>query len=166
MRSLVSTATLIVLAGATPIDAQTLITHRLPAMLALEAAVEAVTVCSQRGYAVAATVIDIDARRVAMLRGDGAGVHTEDVSWGKAYAAVSYAPIYGYTSSGAAAARPQPPSAPAFQPPEHMVLRGGGLTIKLGDEVIGAIGVSGSPGAENDEACARAGLSKIQDRIR
>jgi uncharacterized protein GlcG (DUF336 family) len=47
-----------------------------------------------------------------------------------------------------------------------MIFRAGGLTIKLGEEVIGAIGVGGSPSAEADEACARAGLEKIRDRIR
>ena len=85
-----------VLLGAMPATPQTLVTHRLPAALAMEAVSEAVSGCAQRGYAVAATIIDADARRIAMLRGDGAGAHTEGVSWGKAYAAVSYAPIYGY----------------------------------------------------------------------
>jgi uncharacterized protein GlcG (DUF336 family) len=47
-----------------------------------------------------------------------------------------------------------------------MIFRAGGLTIKLGDEVIGAIGVGGAPSAEADEACARTGLDKIRDRIR
>jgi uncharacterized protein GlcG (DUF336 family) len=52
------------------------------------------------------------------------------------------------------------------RPPEGMILRTGALTIKLGDEVIGAIGVGGAPSAEADEVCARAGLDKIRDRIR
>lgn len=149
-----------------PATAQTLVTHRISAMLGIEAVTEAVASCAQQGHAVTASIIDADARRVAMLRGDGAGAHTEDVSWGKAYAAVSYAPIYGFDSSREAAERRQPPDAPPFQPPEHMVLRGGGLTIKFGKEVIGAIGVSGSPGASLDEACARAGLDKVRDRIK
>ncbi len=41
-----------------------------------------------------------------------------------------------------------------------------GLTIKLGEEVIGAISVGGAPTGDADEACARAGLEKIRDRIR
>jgi uncharacterized protein GlcG (DUF336 family) len=60
----------------------------------------------------------------------------------------------------------QPPGTLPFQPPEGMILRAGALTIKLGDEVIGAIGVGGAPSAEADEVCARAGLDKIRDRIR
>jgi uncharacterized protein GlcG (DUF336 family) len=68
--------------------------------------------------------------------------------------------------SGAAAKRKQPEGAAPFQLPEHMVLRGGGLTIRMNSEVIGAIGVSGSPGAELDEACARAGLEQITGHLR
>jgi uncharacterized protein GlcG (DUF336 family) len=43
---------------------------------------------------------------------------------------------------------------------------GGGVVIKIGDEVVGAIGASGAPGAQLDEACARAGLNKIRDRLK
>jgi uncharacterized protein GlcG (DUF336 family) len=117
-------------------------------------------------------VIDVDAQRIAVLRGDTAGVHTFEASWGKAYTAVGFAPILKLDSSGKVAAglarssAGQPPGTLPFQPPEHMIFRAGGLTIKLGEEVIGAIGVGGAPSAEADEACARAGLDKIRDRIR
>jgi hypothetical protein len=61
-------------------SAQTLVTHRLPAALAMEAVAAAVSACSQQGYGVTATVIDADAERIAMLRGDTAGVHTFQAS--------------------------------------------------------------------------------------
>ena len=48
----------------------------------------------------------------------------------------------------------------------HLVLASGGVVIKVGDEVIGAIGVSGAPGGDNDAACAKAGLDKIKDRMK
>jgi uncharacterized protein GlcG (DUF336 family) len=151
---------------------QTLVTHRIPASVAMEAVVAAVAACTQQGYGVTATVIDADAQRIAVLRGDTAGAHTFEASWGKAYTAVAFAPIFKVDSGGEVAARlaqlaaRQPPGTLPFQPPEGMIFRGGGLTIRLGDEVIGAIGVGGAPGAEADEACARAGLDKIRDRIR
>ena len=159
--------------GATePEHSQILVTHRLPAALAMEAVGAAVSACAEKGYGVTATVIDVDAQRIAMLRGDTAGVHTFEASWGKAYTAVGFAPMYKLNSSGEVAARfaqaatRQPPGTLAFQPPEHMIFRAGGVTIKLREEVIGAIGVGGAPTAEADEACARTGLDKIRDRIR
>ena len=165
-------ATALALGVAAPVSAQTLVTHRIPAALAAEAVEAAVAACTQQGYGVTATVIDTDAQRIAMLRGDTAGAHTFEASWGKAYTAVGFAPILKQDSSGKVAAgiaqfaARQPPGTLPFQPPEHMIFRAGGLTIMLGEEVIGAIGVGGAPSAEADEACARAGLDKIRDRIR
>jgi uncharacterized protein GlcG (DUF336 family) len=43
---------------------------------------------------------------------------------------------------------------------------GGGIPIKAGEDTIGAIGVSGAPGQEKDEACAQAGLDKVADQLR
>ena len=42
----------------------------------------------------------------------------------------------------------------------------GGLPIKVGEDVIGAVGVSGSPGGDKDEACAKAGLDKVADQLK
>lgn len=148
-------------------SAQSLLTtHRLPAALANEAVAEAVFACAKQGYAITAVVVNVDGVRVAMLFGDGAGLHTQESAYGKAYAAFSLAPMLSLESSGAILARLQPPGTPPFQVPANMMLRAGGLSIKFGNEIIGAIGVGGSPGAQNDEVCARAGLDKIRDRIK
>jgi uncharacterized protein GlcG (DUF336 family) len=48
----------------------------------------------------------------------------------------------------------------------HLLLLGGGIVIKVGDEVVGAIGASGAPGGDLDDACARAGLDKIKDQLK
>jgi uncharacterized protein GlcG (DUF336 family) len=148
--------------SATRAWAELLTIHYISAAAANDAVREAVSVCAQQGYAVTATVVDQNANRLAVLRGDGAGSHTADVSWGKAYGAVSYAPIYGQEDSGSVGKLKLSQSGASFQVPEHMVLRGGGITVKYGSEVIGAIGVSGSPGAELDDACAHAGYDKIK----
>jgi uncharacterized protein GlcG (DUF336 family) len=153
-------------------DAQILVTHRISAVLAMEAVKVAVSACAQQGYGVTATVIDRDAERVAVLRGDTAGVHTFAASWSKAYTPVGFAPILKLDNGGEVAERVaqfsarQPAGTLPFQPSEGMIFRAGGLTIKLGDEVIGAIGVGGAPNAQADEACARTGLDKIRDRLR
>ena len=48
----------------------------------------------------------------------------------------------------------------------HLLLLGGGIVIKVGDEVVGAIGAAGAPGGDLDDACARAGLDKIKDQLK
>jgi uncharacterized protein GlcG (DUF336 family) len=48
----------------------------------------------------------------------------------------------------------------------NTVAVGGGVPIKVGNEVIGAVGVSGAPGGEKDEVCANAGIAKVADVLK
>lgn len=66
---------------------------RLSAVLAMEAVGEAVAACAKNGYTVTATVVDTEGVRQAVLRGDGAPVHTLDSAYAKAYSAASLAPV-------------------------------------------------------------------------
>src|SRR5258708_10836352 len=93
----------------------TLVTHRIPAALALEAVGEAVSICAKQGYRVTATVINPDGVRIATLHGDGSGLHTIDASYAKAYAAVSFAaPVANLETSGQLGEKYK--DQPAFQP--------------------------------------------------
>jgi uncharacterized protein GlcG (DUF336 family) len=98
-----------------------------------------------------------------VLRGDRAGSHTLDSANDKAYTAATFK-----ADTGALVERTKtaPGFAALFTQIPHLVLFGGGIVIKLGDEVVGAIGAAGAPGADLDEACARAGLDKIRDRLK
>jgi len=145
--------------------AETLVAHRLPAALALEAVGEVVSVCAIQNHHVTATVINPDGARIAILHGDGSGLHTIEASYSKAFAAVSFAaPVLNLETSGQLGEKYG--KLPNFQPPAGMLFRAGGIVIKQGDEVIGAIGVGGAPDAAQDEACAKAGIDKIRDRIK
>jgi uncharacterized protein GlcG (DUF336 family) len=147
--------------GASSSSAQTLPTHRIPAVLALEAASETVAACARQGYHETAVVLDADGATIAALRGDGAGIHTLDSAHDKAYTAVSFR---NDTLALAERAKGEDSIAPLARLP-HVMFFGGGVVIKLGDEVIGGIGAAGAPGAKLDDACARAGLDKIRDRL-
>jgi uncharacterized protein GlcG (DUF336 family) len=141
--------------------AQTLPTHRLTAALAVEAASETVAACAKQGYHETAQVVDADGVVIATLRGDSAGVHTLDSALYKAYTAASFK---NDTLALAERAKGEDSIAPLSRLP-HVMFFGGGVPIKLGDETIGAIGASGAPGGKLDDACARAGLDKIKDRL-
>ena len=142
--------------------ADTLTVHRIPASLALEAVGEAVAACKQQGYSETAVLVDADGVRQAVLRGDGAGAHTLDSAYHKAYTAASFK-----SDTSALVERSKTaPIAPLLAKLPNLLLFGGGLVIKLNDEVIGAIGAAGAPGADLDDGCARAGLDKIRDRLK
>jgi uncharacterized protein GlcG (DUF336 family) len=142
--------------------ADTLPTHRIPAALAVEAANETVAACARQGYRETAVVLDADGAIIAALRGDGAGIHTLDSAHDKAYTAVSFK---NDTLALAERAKGEDSIAPLAKLP-HVMFFGGGVVIKLGDEVIGSIGASGAPGAKLDDGCAHAGLDKIRDQLR
>jgi uncharacterized protein GlcG (DUF336 family) len=147
--------------GAAGASAQALPTHRIPAVLALEAASETVAACAKQGYHETATVLDADGAMIAALRGDGAGIHTLDSAHDKAYTAVSFR---NDTLALAERAKGEDSLAPLAKLP-HVMFFGGGVVIKLGDEVIGGIGAAGAPGAKLDHDCAHAGLDRIRERL-
>jgi uncharacterized protein GlcG (DUF336 family) len=142
--------------------ADTLPTHRIPAALAVEAATETVAACARQGYRETAVVLDADGAIIAALRGDGAGIHTLDSAHDKAYTVVSFK---NDTLALAERAKGEDSIAPLAKLP-HVMFFGGGVVIKLGDEVIGSIGASGAPGAKLDDGCAHAGLDKIRDQLK
>jgi len=149
--------------GTLPVSAQTVLnTHRLSAMLAHEAVGEAVASCAKQGYHVTAVLLDESGKHQAILRGDGADIHTLDSAEMKAYTAVSFRT--DTIDLVERAKKGEPPSAIAKDP--KMILGQGGVVIKVGPEVVGAIGVGGGPGNNIDTGCARAGVAKIAERLK
>jgi uncharacterized protein GlcG (DUF336 family) len=148
--------------GAPPSWADTLPTHRIPAALAVEAASETVAVCARQGYHETAVVLDADGATIAVLRGDGAGIHTLDSAHDKAYTSVSFK---NDTLALAERAKGEDSIAPLAKLP-HVMFFGGGVVIRQGEEVIGSIGAAGAPGAKLDDGCAHAGLDKIREQLK
>jgi uncharacterized protein GlcG (DUF336 family) len=138
-------------------------THRIPAELAGQAVAEAVASCAKQGYAETAVLVDADGVRQAVLRGDRAGSHTLDSAYDKAYTAASFKMD---TNALFERFKTVPGFSNLFTQLPHLMLFGGGIVIKAGDEVVGAIGAAGAPGADLDDACARAGLDKIKDQLK
>ena len=138
-----------------------LTTHRIPAALANEAVGAAVADCAAKGYFVTAVLVDSNGLRQAVLRGDNAGPHTLDGAQFKAFTSVTTK-----SDTGALAKRFENAPIPnLFTRMPQFVVAQGAIVLKSGEEVIGGLGVSGAPGGEKDEACARAALDKIKDRL-
>ena len=138
-------------------------THRISADLANQAVAEAVASCAKHGYAETAVLVDADGVRQAVLRGDRAGAHTLDSAYDKAYTAASFKTD---TSALFERSKTAPGFSNLFTQLPHLMLFGGGIVIKVGDEVVGAIGAAGAPGANLDDGCAHAGLNKIYDQLK
>ena len=117
--------------------------------------------CTKDGYKVSITVVDKAGLVAASLRGDGTNPHTMEFSRLKAYTSRTR----GQTSLEFKTLVDKPENAYLKQIP-NVVAVGGGVPIKVGNEVIGAVGVSGAPGGEKDEVCALAGIAKVADSLK
>jgi len=134
----------------------------LPLSLATQAAQAAVAACRQKGFHISVAVTDQDGLVRVLLRDDTAGPHTLDSSVKKAYTAASL----GVSTGVLTKILVEHPDATGLRDMNNRILiMQGGLPIKAGAEVIAGIGVGGTPGGDTDEACARAGLEKIMDRL-
>jgi uncharacterized protein GlcG (DUF336 family) len=94
--------------------------------------------------------------------GLAAGLATLDVSNDKAYTAMATRTDTGVLVERA---KTTPPSQIILKEP-HMLLAQGAIVIKIGEEFVAALGVSGAPGGEKDEACARAALDKVSAQLK
>jgi uncharacterized protein GlcG (DUF336 family) len=129
--------------------------------VALELAKAALDTCRSRGYQVAVAVVDRFGEPQVMLRDRFAGPHTPTTATNKAWTAVSFRTN---TRDLVQPAQPGQPLAGLANLP-RVVLLGGGVMIEAGGSLLGAVGVSGGPGGEEDENCGKAGLDAIRDKI-
>jgi len=128
---------------------------------ALGAARAALENCRSAGYQVAVAVVDRAGITQVLLRDRYAGPHTVEMAVDKAWTAVSFrtstAALAGATESG------KPLSGIRQRP--RVAAVGGGLVVEGAGAMLGGIGVSGAPGGELDEACARAGILAVQSQL-
>ena len=117
--------------------------------------------CSKDGYKVSVTIVDKAGNVAASIRGDGTNPHTMEFGRLKAYTSRTR----GQTSLEFMKLTSDPANAYLKQIPNTVAV-GGGVPIKVGNEVIGAVGVSGAPGGEKDEVCANAGIAKVADALK
>ena len=148
-------------AASVPASAQLLTERSLSANTALTIAHTAYESCTAQGYPVSVQVIGREGQVIAAIRGDGASPHTFENSFRKAYTARTFK-----KSSGEFAQQVKDNPNTAQIHLANVIAAQGALPIKYGDEVIGAVGVSGAPGGEKDEACSKAGIDKVADQLK
>jgi len=141
---------------------EALVTYKsLNPEVALDLARAALASCRERGFQVAVAVVDRFGVTQVLLRDRFAGAHTVATATGKAWTAVSFR-----TSTAELAAMTQPGMTQSgVRALPGVVAIGGGLVVEAGGSLAGAVGVSGAPGGEADEACAKAGIEAVREKI-
>ncbi len=149
------------LTGVVSAQEATFQTKSLTPETALIAAKAAMQSCREQGYQVAVAVVDRAGLTQVFLRDRFAGAHTVDIATNKAWTAASFRTS---TLSLAVDTQPGKPMSGIRGAP-RVLAAGGGVLVEAGGFAFGAIGVSGAPGGEADEACAQAGIKAIADAI-
>jgi uncharacterized protein GlcG (DUF336 family) len=138
------------------------ITHRdVGVRMGLAIAETALTECEKMGNSVSVAVVDRAGRLRVFLQADKANPHNIELARRKAYTARTF---NRSTAEWARRTTEMPELAAQRELNDVIALRGG-VPIKVGDETIGAVGVSGAS-SEGDEKCALAGIAKVADQLR
>jgi uncharacterized protein GlcG (DUF336 family) len=127
--------------------------------MALTIANGALESCKTRGYATSVVVLDRGGNTVVSLKGDNAGLHTVENARRKAYTALTFKMT---TEAFIQEMKTRPVRREQTTLPGVIAINGG-VPIKVGSDVIGGVGMSGSPGV--DEECVNAGLDKVKQYL-
>lgn len=118
--------------------------------------------CHADGRSGVAAVVDRGGNLVAVQRDDNVGPHNTLAAQRKAFTALSTK-----TSTGLLAERARSnPEAENLNTLDELLLLGGGVPLKVGDQVIGAIGVAGAGGAQIDEGCALKAIAQVLPNVK
>jgi uncharacterized protein GlcG (DUF336 family) len=148
------------LAAPVPASAALIMHKYLSLDIAKAIAEGSIATCAAKGYATSAVVVDADGETLVALHGDGASPHTMENARRKAYTAMTFK-----QTTAEYAKKLLDPASVAHQQVTlpNVIAIPGGVPIKAGNDVIGGIGVSGSPGV--DEDCVNGGLDKVKDQL-
>jgi uncharacterized protein GlcG (DUF336 family) len=129
--------------------------------LALDLAKATLQSCRDGGYQVAVAVVDRGGNLQVMLRDQFAGPHTTSTARRKAWTALSFRTDTSTMAVNTQAGKPQS----GVRHVDNMLALGGGIMIRSKGDLVGAIGVSGAPGGDLDDACAAAAIEALEDRL-
>ena len=129
--------------------------------VAFEIAHAALDRCRKDGFQVAVVVIDRFGQPLVMLRDRFAGLAASSTATGKAWTAVNF----GRDTADLMKMMRDGQLSPGLANLTNVVMLVGGLIVQSGGSTLGGIGVAGAPGGDKDEACAKAGLEAVQDKL-
>ena len=146
---------------ASPAGAQLLVHKDLSYAIAKTLAEAAIDNCKSRGYNVSAVVVDRAGETIVAMRADNASPHTMENARRKAYTARSFRqPTAEYAKKFA----DKNPVVMQQVTLPNVIAIPGGVPIKAGEDVIGGVGVSGSPGKDDD--CVAVGMEKVASQLK
>ena len=138
--------------------AQVLMERNLSVKMAMAIAETALAECGAR---VSVAVVDRAGRLKVFLQGDGAKPHNIELARRKAYTANTF----GRTTEEWRKVTEE--RVPCQRSLTDVIPLQGGTPIKVGEDTIGGVGLSGAPnGGPQEEACGKAGIAKVAEQLK
>lgn len=148
--------------AASAADEPALVTFQALSLETAQALADAtLAACRKAGFQIAVAVVDRSGIPQVVLRDRFAGAHTPDTATRKAWTAASFNTDTLALADTTQAGKTQS----GVRQVTHALMIGGGVPIEVAGSLVGAVGVSGAPGGEQDDACARSGLAAIEERL-
>jgi uncharacterized protein GlcG (DUF336 family) len=130
--------------------------------LAMTAAKAIAEGCKQ--YPLGVAVVNSEGAPILTYIPDGARASHTFTAIRKAYSAVTLkAPTSQFTVK---AQQGDPDILAKLKADPNLMSYSGGIPLKVGDDIIGAIGVSGAEPGRHDEECGLIGVAKIKDKLK
>ena len=119
----------------------------------------AIAACAANGYKVTAVVLNSAGVQRVQISADGAPDMTGAVGMRKAFTVITFKEPSGAVGEKA---KTDPALADRIKNDPKLITWAGGQPLMVGGELIGALGVSGAPGGDKDDACATAAIAKVK----
>ena|ERR1051325_2225010 len=159
LKALASALALVAFAGGA--YAQGVISERNVSMRLARSIADAAMECAPNGAGLSVAVVDRSGQLKVLIRGDGSPPQGIELARRKAYTARAF------RRSSLEWAKRTETSLIGQRSLAEVIPLGGGVPIKVGDDTIGAVGVSGTSGGQpGDDSCAQAAIAKVADQLK
>lgn len=146
---------------AAPASAQLIVHKDLSLAIAKTVVETSIEACRKMGYNTSAVVVDRAGETLVAMRGDNASPHTMENARRKAYTARSFRQTTAEYAKKYAEGNKTVMQQVTLP---NVIAIPGGVPIKVGDDVIGGVGLSGSPG--KDDECVAVGMEKVAPQLK
>ena len=127
--------------------------------LAVDIAQGAIEACRKDGYQISVVVLDRSGRTQVVMRDVFANQYMTQLAQAKANAVVLS------NTSSSALRKNRADIAAELNLLDDLLVLDGGLPVTVAGSMVGAVGVSGAPGGDKDEACAQRGIDGVQEKL-
>ena len=160
MKKLAGMTAGLLLMSTAPVGAEVLVQAKLLSLdMARTIAGAAIEACRKDGYQVSVVVTDRSGEPLVVMRDVYSNRYFTQLAHGKTQA------VLMANTTSAELRKNRADMVNELNLLDGVMVLAGGVPVQVAGSLVGAVGVSGAPGGDLDEACAQAGVDAVQDEL-